>query len=74
MSNYPDSVSPADPSAPWNAPEADINDDAPKVFQVLVTLYIEASSEDELETALAGAIQGGVVDYDDAKIVEWSYK
>ena len=74
MSNYPDSVSPADPSAPWNAPEADINDDEPKVFKVLVTLYIEASNEEEMEDALAGVIQGGVVDYDDAKVMDWSYK
>ena len=74
MHNYPDSVNPADPSAPWNAPDADINDDAPKVFTVQVTLIINASNESEMEDAMAGMIQGGVVDYDDWKVVGWEYK
>ena len=72
MANYPDGINLKD--APWNQPDADINDDAPKVFTVQVTLIIRASNEDEMETAMAGMIQGGVVDYDDTRVLGWEYR
>lgn len=70
--NYPPGANTAD--APWNLPDADINDDLPKVFTVQVELIIRASNELEMEEALCGVIQGGVVDFDNQTILEWSYR
>ena len=72
MANYPDGINLKD--APWNQPDGHINDDTPKVLTVQVTLIVNASNEDEMDEAIAGVVQGGVVDYDDVKIIDWEHK
>ena len=50
MSNYPDSVNPGDPDAPWNAPERPTEK---KWFQATnVHLCIEAVDEEEAQEIL----------------------
>lgn len=72
MSNYPAGANTK--SAPWNRFDGHINDGVPKVFRVQVELIIEASTEDEMEDAMEGIIQGGVVDYDNQMVLSWRHK
>ena len=47
MSNYPDSVNPGDPKAPWNEPDATISD-----YVVELQVRLSAYSEDDVHEIL----------------------
>lgn len=42
MSNYPDSVSPGDPRAPWNQPDAEEGE-----YLVKLTVVVRSTSDDD---------------------------